>query len=70
MTPVPTPVPFNDPAMNGGSNARCLMRLSSVWEPGSCTDGFQVDGANLQVDIQVWHQMHQRGNRAAFELLF
>lgn len=42
-------------AMNGGSNARCLMRLSRIWEPGSCADGFQVDGTNLQVDTrQVW----------------
>ncbi|MBI3837465.1 MAG: DUF1559 domain-containing protein [Planctomycetia bacterium] len=42
-------------AMNGGTNKRCLMRLSTQWPPGTCTDGFQVDGTNLATDTtQVW----------------
>ena len=40
--------------MNGGSNDRCLM-WSAAWPPGTCTDGFQVNGTNLASDTtQVW----------------
>ncbi len=42
-------------AMNAGSNARCLMELSKAWPPGTCTDGFHVNGTNLETDTtQVW----------------
>ena len=41
--------------MNGGSNARCLMQLSSAWPAGSCLDGFQVNGTSLRNNTsQVW----------------
>lgn len=42
-------------ALNGGTNRRCLMQLSNMWPPGSCTDGFQANGTNLLTDTsQVW----------------
>jgi prepilin-type N-terminal cleavage/methylation domain-containing protein len=42
-------------AMNGGSNNGCLMRLSLESPPGSCKDGYQVNGTNLETDVsQVW----------------
>jgi prepilin-type N-terminal cleavage/methylation domain-containing protein len=42
-------------AMNGGSNKGCLMRLSGASPPGSCIDGYQVNGTQLEKDVsQVW----------------
>ncbi|MEX0677738.1 MAG: DUF1559 domain-containing protein [Pirellulales bacterium] len=42
-------------ALNGGSNSRCLMRLSKIWPPGTCNDGFNVDGTDLKTNTrQVW----------------
>jgi prepilin-type N-terminal cleavage/methylation domain-containing protein/prepilin-type processing-associated H-X9-DG protein len=42
-------------ALNGGSNDRCLMRLSKEWPPGTCSDGFRVNGTDLTSDTsQVW----------------